>query len=840
MKRRRASPVEGIWRDLVMALRGFGRSPGFMAVAVLTIALGIGVNTAVFALVNATMLRPLPFAEPDRLVTVFQREAGAEGGSRPIPWSYPEYAALRRSLTSLAHLSAYYSTDANLAGAGAEPVRVGMEIVSSDYLPLLGVPMALGRPFQPEEDSVPGEHPVAILGHRLWSSTFGSDPGVLGGSIVLNGVSHTVVGVLPAGFRGLSGEGEVWITHAMAPAVYYPEHLTIEQRFLGVVGRVREGRSVQDARAELAAVGGAALAGAHPGSEAEGGGRVPALLPLEDARRDPASVRAHFVLAGAVFFVLLIAAVNLSGLLLARSVGRTREMAVRSAIGASRARLVRQVLVEGALLGTLGGALGLLLASWSMQLLALSAPDRLGGAGPRFMRLSSFSAPEMDWRILLFGAVAALATGLLTALLPALRATRGDLVVALKTGARGSTAGVGSLRRPTMLSGIAVAQVALALVLLVGAGALLEGFHRLRSVDTGMDASGVVVFRLTPPEGRYGGPAAAALHEEVLARVSALPGVSAATIGRCLPGTGCSSSQLFITDRGEERSDPPIVRRHYVGPDHFRTLGIPLIRGRGLSPDDRAGAPRVAVVNRTAAERFWPGEDPIGKRVYFGSGGGFASPDSLTEIVGVVGDVRYGAPGADMGADFYTSYLQHVLPATLVMVRTAGEPLALVPALRRAVAAVDPELPVHDVRTVPDFRAEALSEERFATRALGGFAALGLLLAALGVYGVMAYSVAQRRRELGIRLALGAAPADLLRFVVRQGVVLTGVGLVLGAAGSLVLSPALPALVQGVARFDPAITLAAAALLLLVAGVTCYLPARGAARVDPAEAFAAE
>jgi putative ABC transport system permease protein len=840
MRQGRQLPLlEHIWRDVRYAARSLRKTPVFTAAAVLTVAIGVGANTAVFGLVSATLLRPLPFPASERLVALFQAYEGAGQPPHPMPWSYPEFAALRSALTSFSHLAAYYSADTNLSGTGAEPTRIGMEMVSASYFPVLGIPPLIGRAFLPQEDSIPGARPVAIIGQNLWEREFGSEPEIVGREILLNGVSVTVVGVMPRGFRGLTGDGEVWIPHAMAPAVYFPNHLTTAEQFLSVVARLRPGVSTEQARAEVAAGTSAAAAARERSGVGQEGRWSAALLPLEEARRDPATVRAQLVLAGAVFFVMLIAAVNVAGLLLARAIGRSREFAVRAALGARRRRLVQQALVESGLVGLLGGALAVLIAVGSIRVLSAIAPARLGGTGPRVARLDPFASPETDWRVIVFAAVLAVAAGLLAGLVPALRATRGDLTGALKAGARGSTVGVGSLRRPTVLSWIAVAQVACALVLLVGAGLLMKGFHGLRSLDLGLDAAGVVTFHLNPPESTYGGPAAGELLQRVLERVEAVPGVTSATVGRCLPGTGCSSSPLYIAGRpGVDR--PPVVRRHYVGPDHFRTLGIPVLRGRGLTSEDRAGRARVAVVNETAARRFWPNEDPIGARVWFGSGGGFASPDSLTEIIGVVGDVRYGAPGEEIQPDFYTSYLQFVLPATMVMVRTTGDPVALVPSLRRAVAEVDPNLPIHNVRTVAQVQAESLEEARFATVALGTFAGLGLLLAALGVYGVMAYSVAQRRREIGIRIALGAPPRAVLRQVIGHGAALAGLGLAAGSLVSLWLSRTLPALIADIGSADPLILAVVASTLFLVALLTCYLAARPAARVDPVEALAAD
>ena len=836
---RRIPVLAELWRDVRYAARALAKAPAFAATAVVTLALGVGANTAVFGLVSATLLRPLPFPEPERLVVLQQQSERPGRDPRPVRWSYPEFAAVRGTLASVPHVAAYYADDVNLSHGAGEPVRVRAEMVSASYLPALGLRPALGRGFLPAEDATPGAHPVVMLGAALWTRAFGADPRVVGRRVLLNGVPLDVVGVMPRGFRGLTGGADVWIPHAAAPAVYFAEHLTTGERFLTVVGRLAPGVPIERARAEVASAGTRAAASARRSAGDGGAGRWTATLArLEDVRRDPATVRAQLVLAGAVGFVLLIAVVNLSGLLLARAVGRARELAIRTALGAGRRRVVQQVVVESALVGLLGGALGALLAAWALRLLGTVAPPQLGGARAGLPQLDAFATPGMDWRVAAFALGLALSAGLLAGVVPALRVTRGDLTRSLRMGARGATVGVGSLRRPTILAGVAVAQVAFALVLLAGAGLLLRSFHRLQSLDSGVDAAGVVSFRVSAPETRYRGEAAAALLESVLERVAAVPGVTAATVGRCLPSLDCSSTPLHLP--GQPTEDAPTVGRHYVGPDHFRTLGIPLRRGRALTADDRAGRPRVTVINETAARRFWPGQDPIGRRVWFGSGGGFASPDSLTEIVGVVADVRYAAPGAEVVPDFYTSYLQFTYPETIVMVRAAGDPLALVPALRRAVAAVDADLPIYDVRTVRERDAEAVAGERFATVALGVFAGLGIVLAALGVYGVMTYSVLQRRRELGIRLALGATPATVRRLVLAHGLALAGMGLTAGTLLSLGLTRALSALIEGTGGADPLVLAVVVLALLLVALVTCYVPARAASRVDPVRTLAAD
>jgi putative ABC transport system permease protein len=834
-------PFEELRIEVRQVARSLSRSPGFTVAAVLMLGLGIGANAAVFSLISANLIRPLPFPEADRLVVVHQVHAPPGAEPRPLRWSYPQFEALRSELSTVPELAAYYADDVNLAGGVAGPVRVRAEMVSASYLSLLGVRPAVGRDFAPGEDSAPGAQPVVILGHELWSGHFGADSRVVGEAVVLNDVTLTVIGVAPAGFRGLTGDADLWFPQAMAPAVSFPDQLTSQQLFHNVVGRLAPGVSVAEGRAEVATTGAGAVASARAGAEWSAGSDWGAsLVSLDEARRDAGAVRAQLVLAGAAAFVLLIALVNLSGLLLARGTGRARESAVRAALGAGRFRLARHGAVEGGLLGLLGGALGVLLALWSVGGLVALSPEGLGGGRrPRFATIASFAEPSVDWRVIAFAAVLSLAAGVLAGLIPALRGARPDLSPSLRTGARGSSVGVGTLRRPTVLSAAAVAQVALALVLLVGAGLMLQGFQRLRTVDPGFDPSGVVTFRISPPFGEYQGEAAAPLLQRMLERVEAVPGVESATVSLCTPFSQCSSTPLYLD--GRPSTDPaPIVGRLYVGPDHFRTLRIPLLRGRVLTADDRAGRPRVAVINETAARRFWPDEDPIGRRVWFGGGGGFASPDSLTEIVGVVGDVLHASPGEAVGPDFYTSYLQFTWPYTTVLVRAVGDAVALVPALRQAVREVDANLPIYDVQTMRERAAESLSRERSATTALTIFAGLGLLLAALGIYGIMAYTVAQRRREIGIRLALGAAPPEILRFILSQGAVLTMAGLAIGAAASVAMTRALPALIGDIGPAEPRVLLAVAAVLLLIALLACYLPARSATRVDPLETLSAD
>jgi putative ABC transport system permease protein len=825
--------------DLRYAARGLRRSPGFALGAIVLLALGVGVNAAVFSLLSAHLFRPLPFPDPERLVLVHQTHAAAPSEPRPLPWSYPEYDALRRATGGFAGLAAYTTASLNVT-VGSETFRSSAEVVSASYLGTLGVQPARGRDFLAGED-LAGAAPVVMLSHDLWQRHLGEAADAPGRNVVVNGLTFTVVGIAPPGFRGLTGEADIWVLHGMAPAVYFDRYLTSDQRFLHIVGRLSPGMTLEHAGAELGTVAlrAAAAVRASQGSGQTGAWGV-AAVPLDAARQDPATVRAQLLLAGAVFFVLLMAVVNVFALLLARSTVRARETAVRGALGAGRWRIVRHGAVEGGLLGVLGGALGLVLAVWSVRVLATLAPDRMDPTQRRLGNLSSFAVPDVDWRVIVFSILLSIGAGVVAGILPVIRATRGDFVRALKSGARGTSLGVGSVRRPTVLSAAAVVQIACALVLLAGAGALMQSVQRLVATEPGFDPSGVVTFRIDPPDRIYRGAAAAPLLERVLRSVEAVPGVQSATVSLCTPYMQCSTTSVFIAGRDDAGSAGP-VGRHYVGPDHFRTLGITLLRGRALTDSDREGQPRVAVINETAAQRFWPDEDAIGQRVWFSSGGGFASQDSPTEIVGVVADVLYGRPGEPIRPDFYTSYHQFTWHYTTLMVKTAaGDPLVLVPALRQAVLDVDPHLPIHDVRSLANRSAEALAGERFAARALAVSGALGLLLAALGVYGIMAYSVAQRRREVGIRLALGSTPHDVLRVLMGQGAGLLAVGLLIGTVTALWLSRALPAFIAGVSGANAGLLAAVAGVLAVVGLVACWLPARSAMRVDPAETLAGD
>jgi putative ABC transport system permease protein len=821
--------VEEAGRDIRHAVRALARSPAHAAATILTLGVGVGVVTAMFSLVSALLFRPLPFPSSHRLVAIYQEQQETGAGARPVRWSYPEYEVLRAAAAGTVEVAAYNVTDANVV-LGGEPRRAGMELVTPSYFSVLGAEPAAGRWFLDERlPDAAADEAAAIVSYRLWHEELGGGA-VLGATILVNDVALTVVGVAPRGFEGLSGEVDVWVLQRLGPLVSFAGQLTVAQHFLSVVGRLDAGVELPRAAAALAGVPGleASAARAERGpADAEWSVRVRL---LEEARRPVGAVRARLALMGAVGVLLLIAVVNVTGLMLARSVARQRDVAVRAALGAGRRRLLQQSIAEALVLGLAGGVTGVVLASWSVRVLPALARAGFDRGLPRPLHVSAFAAPSLDWRVLVFAFVLAVGAAVAASLPPAIRslryATAGGGVA---RAGRGFAAAAGSLRRPTLLSSVIVVQVACAVVLLTGAGTLLRAFGQLSARATGvLDEDGLVTFRITPPDSRYAGDAAARLLEQVLDQVGAVPGVVSATVSRCTPFMRCSSTYMY--EAGSPETQAPLVGRHYVGPDHFRTLGVPILRGRGLTAADRAGAPLVAVVSETAARQLWPGEDAIGRRVWFGSGRGFDSPDTPTEIVGIAADVLY--EGDTPGPEFYTSYLQYTLPSTLVIVRTGGNPAALVSPLRDAVARVDPTLPVHDVRTLAERRSEALERERFATVALAAFASLGVLLVIVGIYGITAYSVAHRRREIAIRVALGARASSVVRLVVGNGAGLIAAGIATGAVASFWFMRILGSLV-GTAPGLPLALGAAVPLMLATALLASWLPARRAALIEP-------
>ena len=818
--------MEAFAGDLRYAVRTLRRMRGVAVVAILTLALGIGATTTMFSVVYAVLLMPPPFAEPDRLVVLFNTSMTPREGLQRLRWSLPNITELERVATSFESVGSFTGPLLTVSGRG-EPEYVDGETVSRGYFQALRVQPIAGRTFTVDESAAPGGSAVALIGTRLWKRALGGDPGALGATLIVNDEPLTIIGILPDGFTGLSGKAEIWIAPPIAARLYYAEYRTTPQNFISAVARLKPGVSLQQANAELAAIG----------PDFVGNGSAPdtvwsaTAVPLREARIDPIVRQSALVLLGAAACVLLIACVNVAGLLLARARIRRREIAVRLAIGSSRRRLVRQLLTEGLLLAALAGCCGTLLAWWGVGLFARTAPAVIASGRNNYGAIGSLAAPVLDPAVLLFALACALGTTLVFALVPAVAASRAELVTALKEDDRGGGRG------GRALSTLVVSEVAIACLLLAASGLLIESFARIQNRRAGFVPDQVLTFWVRPPGSRYPPASGPATLDRLLTRIQAVPGVESAAVNRCVPFSGCSNTILFLADRPVDRRNAPGVGRHYVSADYFRTLGIPILAGRALTPADRAGSPPVAVVNESGARRFWPGENPIGKRVWFGTTTGpFSDPAHAVEIVGVAGDVKYGGvdqPDRSDRADFYTSYLQFAYPDTMVAVKARGEPAALLPAMRTAVAAVDPTLPIYDAMTLDERIGAAIARPRFNATLLGAFAAAALVLAAIGVYGVLSYSVSSRMREMGVRLALGADAARVMRLILGEGLRLAVIGAGIGIAGSVVLAQLSKGLLVDALPANPALPGVAGLIMIAVAALAAYLPARRAAAIDP-------
>ncbi|HEV8700407.1 MAG TPA: ABC transporter permease [Candidatus Polarisedimenticolia bacterium] len=811
--------MDTLLQDLRYGLRMLRSRPAFTVVALLALALGIGANTAMFSVVDAVLLRPLPYRDPGRLVMIWHEYAQMNLPKASL--SVPSYLEYRDHVQGFESVAAAANWSANLTGAG-DPERVQGARVTGNFLATLGVPPMLGRDFLKEEDA-PGGERVVILSHGLWQRRFGGDAGILGKTLELNGETHTVVGVMPPHFVFFQ------------PAdLYKPIAFTVEQtapgnhgnEFLIGVARLKPGVTLQQAGSEMDGIG------SRLRKEFYVEGWSPRLFPLLDEMTG--EVRPSLlVLLAAVGCVLLIACSNVANLLLARATARQREMAIRSALGAGRLRVVRQLLTESVVLGAAGGALGLLVAFLGLKVLVAAAPDAavqmvLGGR-----------TIGLDATALVFTLVVSILTGMVFGLAPALQTARLDFNSMLKEGGRGEGLG----RRGHRLLGVfVVSQVAVALVLLVGAGLLIRSFVRLRAVDPGFRPDHVLTMRLTLPQSRYAEDGqVAAFFDELLRRASALPGVvSAATISN-LPMGGDNASASFAIEglQVQEGQPSPHGDSHVISHDYFRALGIPLVTGRFFEPRDGPEATKVAVIDQVLADRYWPAGDAVGHRMRLYFEGSDDKP-VWREIVGVVGHVKkYGLDGR-VKEQYYIPSTQMPRRGMTLVLRTATHPASMVPAARGAVRDLDGGLPVFRVETMEQVLDSTLVTRRFAMLLLGIFASVALVLAAVGLYGVISYSVAQRTREIGIRMALGARSGDVVRMVVRHGMKLTAIGLVLGAGAALAVTRFLASLLFAVQPNDLSTFLTIAAILAAVAWWASFLPARRASRIDPMRALREE
>jgi putative ABC transport system permease protein len=793
-------------QDLRFAARTLLRNRGFTAAAVLTLTLGIGANTAIFSVVDAVLLRPLPYRQPDQLVAVWN--AG---------WRSPaEFAAVREATPGFEGVGAFHEgAGFSLTGTG-EPARLTGARVSSELFQVLGATPALGRGFGPGADQAGAERAV-VLGHALWRERFGGDPSVVGRAVTLDGEPHTVIGVMRPDFRFPTRETQVWVAARFEPGNVgdYWGNTSFQ-----IVGRLRPGVTPEVARGQVRAVAARTRTENPLWTPAEGYVESVEVAPLRE--KMVGEVRPLLLLLlGAVGLVLLIACANVANLMLARAAGREQEVAVRAALGAGRGRLVRQFITESLLLTGAAAVLAVLLTTWTMgAFVALLPPDV-----PRAGEI------RMDPRVLGFTAVAALVTGCLFGLAPALRALR--IADTLRQAGRGVSPG----RSQRRLSGaLVVGEIALAVVLVTGAMLVVQSFWRLRGVDPGFRPERLVTARVDPLPAKVGDDARArAFYQGVLERAAQAPGVEAAGASSQLPVRGASGKMAFRVDGAEQ--DPgnlPMGFYEVVTPDYLRTMGVSLKRGRGFTGADRDGAPPVALVNEAMARRFWPGQDPVGKRV------GYPWPSDWMTVVGVVADVANDGLGKTPEPAIYRPFAQAPAQSMRVAVRGAADPAVLTAGLRAAVAGVDPDAPLSEVQTMEARVSASVAQPRFTAVLLLSFALVALALGAVGVYGVIAYAVSRRTREIGVRMALGAHGGDVLRMVVRQGAVLAAAGIAVGLVGAFAATRALRGMLYGIAPLDPATFVAVPLALAAVALLASYLPARRAARVDPMVALRSE
>ncbi len=802
-----------LWQDIRYGLRMLGKNPGFTAIAILTLALGIGANTALFSVVNGVLLSPLPFPNPDRLYALYSKMPLGDQSSI----SYPNFLDWRKDNHSFSKLGAFRASDMNLTGAG-EPERLHAHMISADLFSTLDVPPILGRNFRPEEDQA-GAAPVAIISDGLWKRKFGLSPDVINKTIALNGKAYTIVGVFP-------GRLPIYSASDIYTPVGQWDDPTFRDRRIGMgmyaIGRLKSGVTPSQARADMQSVA-QNLAAAYP--DVDKGTGVTTVPLKTDVVGDVRGIL--LVLLGAVTFVLLIACANVANLLLARSTGRAREFAIRSALGAGPARVIRQLLTESVLLGIAGGAIGLLLAVWGTRAILAALPDVL----PRADEIN------MNWHVLLFTAATSLLTGIFFGLVPALKAMRPDMHETLKEGGRGSS---GSRHRTQSI--FVVVEVAMALVLLVGAGLMIRSLIALTKIDPGFDARNVLSFstsitsdnKVTPAQLR-------AKYRENVRQLESVPGVeSAALVGGSIPMTGDSELPFWLEGqaRPANQNDMPFTIFYLVTPSYPSAMRIPVQRGRFFNDRDDEHAPAVVVIDSSFARKYFPNENPVGKHLNIGL------VDLQPEIVGVVGHVEHWGLGArgheSLQVQLYMPVWQ--LPDKFwslfangagYVVRTSSAPLGIVNDIRQAVGSADNTAAIYGVSSMRDIVSNSISTQRLTMLLLGVFAALALTLSAIGIYGVISYLTGQRIHEIGVRMALGASSRDVLRLVLGGGMRTTLIGVGFGIVAAIGLTRLIAQLIYGVGATDPITFAAVAALLIGVALFACYIPARRAMRVDP-------
>ena len=807
-----------LFKDLRYTLRLFAKSPAFTVVAVFTLAIGIGANTAIFSVADALLLRPLPFAQPDRLVLIAAGRKLTKERQGPLSWlRFQQVNEQNRSFTGVA---AFTTEDFTLTGRG-DPEQFRGARVSWNFFDILGVRPVLGRTFLPEEDK-PGGDSVALVSHALWARRFASDPSIVGTHITLDSREYTITGVLPADFRfDLFGtECDIVTPRVYDLNIATPQQIQAGAGFLNYVARLRPGVSLARAQAEMDALS-ASYRAAFPKNPDTDPSLIVHVGNLRDEMVSSARL-AVLVLFGAVSVVLLIACANVASLLLSRALGRRREIALRTAIGAPRFRLVRQLLAESLLLAVAGGALGALLSAWGTRVIASMAQGSL----PRAQDI------RIDGSVLLFTAAVSIIAGVLFGLAPALQISRPDLISVLRSEGRGATSG---RRRNRLRSLLVVSQVALSMLLLIGAGLLIRNFAQLRAASPGFDPHGLLTLNISLPPARYDKSHQVLFFDELLRGVRSLPGVRSAAIDSALP----LNPSRFSPALPEGQPQVPLAQRplfniQTMSPGFTETMRLPLVTGREFTARDGEHDSKVILVNESAARSYWPQQNAIGKHILLGR-----IPQPI-EIVGVLADVRNVNLAADPQPEIYLPFAQLPTSSMNLVVRTAGDPRQFVNAVRAKVFEVDRGQPVTAIRTMDEVLEAGAAQPRFTTSLLGGLSLTALILAIVGIYGAIAYSVAERTQEMGIRMALGARRADILRLVLRQGLMLAAIGIAIGLGAALALTRLLGSLLYRVSVTDPLTFCAGAALFTAVALLASYIPARRATRVDPVIALRGE
>ena len=806
---RRVRLIEDLWQDSRFSLRSLLKRPGFTAIALLALALGIGANTAIFSLVNAVILQPLPYRDPDRLISVYgTRNRSTQGSVGPT--DFLDYRSQNKTFEQFA-ASGSMMLPMNLTGSG-EPERLNASIITGNYFDTFGVRPALGRGFSLENEKTGQDH-VTVLSHAFWQTRFGGDPNIVNKTINLDGKAYEVLGVMPAEVV-LPQPAQLWVPINFDAD---PEMKMRNARFLRGIGRLKEGVTLDQAQTDTDLIA-AQLEQQYPDSNT---GWSLRLIPLREILVG-GSRTMLFILFGAVGFVLLIACANVANLLLVRAAARQKEIAMRTALGASRLRIIRQMITESLLLAIFGGALGALLAVAGVKLLVSLGEDNI----PRTANV------KIDATVLAFTLLISLATGLLFGLAPAIRTMKENLVDALKDGIRGGSEATVKNRTRSLL---VVFESAIAVMLLIAAGLLIRSLVALQNVDPGFDPNNVLTLRVDLPRQKYNTPEKASnFFEQLETRVAGLPGVEAVGLITDLPLSGEARDMPYGVEGRPATSDIAFVDFRRVNKNYFSAMRIPLRRGRNFTEQEVRQSDKAIVVSQAFVDSVFPNEEALGKRLIIWSG----IRNEPYEIIGIVGDTRYQSLQGEPSATMYVPTREFLF--VNLVIRTQGDPLSLVGGVRKEVNALDPDQPIAAIRPMTEWVAMSAAGARYRTTLLGLFALLAMILAATGIYGVMSYSVAQRTQEIGVRMALGARPLDVLKLVVRQGMMLALIGVIVGLAGALALTRVMSSLLFGVTERDPITFVAVAALLIVVAFISCFVPAHRATRVDPLIALRCE